>query len=113
MTDNKTTAITFADTGITGANQEEVRDALTNGDVILIQKIEIRPSKKYGEFAAFDGENLDGEPKQWFTASGVLTAQAKLLLEKYGTGDGKLTSPILASVISVKSATGRFYLSFA
>jgi len=73
----------------------------------------MRKSRKYGTYAVFDGENLNGEKIQCFTMSGVLTSQAEMLLDKYGTdNEGNLSSPILASVVSKKSEGGRFYLTF-
>ncbi len=80
---------------------------------VIIEKIAMRKSRKYGDYAVFDGENLDGEKMQYFTMSAVLTSQAQMLFEKYGTdNDGNLSAPILASVVSKKSEGGRFYLTF-
>ena len=109
----KIKAIPIAETGILNELEEEERTPLEAGMSLIIEKIAMRKSRKYGPYAVFDGENLDGEKIQYFTMSAVLTGQAEMLLEKYGSdNDGNLSSPILASVISKKSEGGRFYLTF-
>ena len=109
----KIKAIPIADTGILTELEQEDRTALEAGMSLIIEKIAMRKSRKYGTYAVFDGENLDGEKIQCFTMSGVLTNQAEILLEKYGSdAEGTLSNPILASVVSKKSEGGRFYLTF-
>ncbi len=109
----KTRAIPIAETGILAELELEERTPLEAGMSLIIEKIGFRKSRKYGTYAVFDGENLDGEKMQYFTMSGVLTSQAEALLGNYGVDDeGTLSSPILASVVSKKSAGGRFYLTF-
>lgn len=109
----KIKAIPIADTGILAEMDEEERTALEAGMSLIIEKIAMRKSRKYGTYAVFDGENLDGEKIYCFTMSGVLTNQAEALLEKYGSdAEGTLSNPILASVVSKKSEGGRFYLTF-
>ena len=109
----KIKAIPIADTGILTELEQEERTPLEAGMSLIIEKIAMRKSRKYGTYAVFDGENLDGEKIQCFTMSAVLTSQAEALLEKYaGDNDGNLSSPILASVVSKKSEGGRFYLTF-
>lgn len=109
----KIKAIPIADTGILNELEEEDRTALEAGMSLIIEKIAMRKSRKYGTYAVFDGENLEGEKIQCFTMSAVLTNQAEALLEKYGSdAEGTLSSPILASVVSKKSEGGRFYLTF-
>ena len=109
----KVKAIPIADTGILAELDEEARTPLQAGMNIIIDKIAMRTSRKYGTYAVFDGENLEGEKLHCFTMSGVLTSQAETLLEKYGKDDeGNLSNPILASVVSKKSEGGRFYLTF-
>ncbi len=109
----KVKAIPIADTGILAELDEEARTALEAGMSLIIEKIAMRKSRKYGTYAVFDGENLFGEKLHCFTMSAVLTSQAEALLEKYGSdNEGNLSSPILASVVSKKSEGGRFYLTF-
>ena len=109
----KIKAIPIADTGILNEMEEEERTALEAGMTLIIEKIVMRKSRKYGTYAVFDGENLDGEKMHYFTMSGVLTNQAEALLEKYGSdAEGTLSNPILANVVSKKSEGGRFYLTF-
>lgn len=109
----KIKAIPISDTGILSELEEEERTALEAGMSIIIEKIAMRKSRKYGTYAVFDGENLDGEKMNYFTMSAVLTNQAEALLDKYGSdAEGTLSNPILASVVSKKSEGGRFYLTF-
>lgn len=114
MSEQKILPVSFADTGIGTITEHEERTQLKAGMNIVIAKIEIRTSRKYGKYAVFDGESLEGEELKAFSMSQVITAQSVELLEMYGGDDsGTLTNPILASIISVKSAEGRYYLSFA
>jgi len=109
----KIKAIPISDTGILTELEQEERTPLEAGMSLIIEKIAMRKSRKYGTYAVFDGETLDGEKIQCFTMSGVLTNQAEALLEKYGSDtEGSLSNPILASVVSKKSEGGRFYLTF-
>lgn len=109
----KVKAIPIADTGILTELEQEERTPLEAGMSLIIEKIAMRKSRKYGTYAVFDGENLDGEKMQYFTMSAVLSSQAETLLEKYGSDEeGTLSSPILASVVSKKSEGGRYYLTF-
>ena len=113
MSEQKILPVSFADTGIATITEHEERTQLKSGMTIVISKIEIRTSRKYGKYAVFDGESLEGEELKAFSMSQVITAQSVELLEKYGDDAGMMKNPILASVISVKSAEGRYYLSFA
>lgn len=113
MSEQKIFPISFADTGIATITEYEERTQLKSGMNIVISKIEIRTSRKYGKYAVFDGETLEGEELKAFTMSQVITAQSVEILEKYGDDSGTLANPILVSIISVKSAEGRYYLSFA
>ena len=109
----KVKVIPIAETGIINKIDEEGRTPLEAGMSIIIEKIALRNSRKYGTYAVFDGENLDGEKMHYFTMSAVLTSQAAELLKKYGIDEeGNLSSPILASVVSKKSEGGRYYLTF-
>lgn len=109
----KVKAIPIADTGILTEIEQEERTPLEAGMSLIIEKIALRTSRKYGTYAVFDGENLDGEKMHYFTMSAVLTSQAEALLEKYASDEeGTLSSPILASVVSKKSEGGRYYLTF-
>jgi hypothetical protein len=109
----KIKVIPIADTGILTELEQEERTPLEAGMSLIIEKIAMRKSRKYGTYAVFDGETLDGEKIQCFTMSGVLTSQAEALLEKYGSdAEGSLSNPILACVVSKKSEGGRFYLTF-
>ena len=109
----KVKLIPIAETGILTEIEQEERTPLEAGMTIIIEKIALRTSRRYGTYAVFDGENLDGEKMHYFTMSSVLTSQAAELLKKYGSDDeGNLSAPILASVVSKKSEGGRYYLTF-
>jgi len=110
----KLPTVTFADAGIDVPHDDTERVALSAGAVFVALRVEVRPSKKYGEFVVFDGENLDGEPFHAYSASGVVLGQAKTMLLKYGEEDGTLKSAILCTVVSkVSTTTGRTFLSLA
>ena len=113
MSEQKILPVSFADTGIATITEYEERTQLKSGMNIVISKIEIRTSRKYGKYAVFDGETLEGEELKAFTMSQVITTQSVEILDKYGDDSGTLVNPILASIISVRSAEGRYYLSFA
>ena len=113
MSEQKILPVSFADTGIGTITEHEERTQLKSGMNIVISKIEIRTSRKYGKYAVFDGETLEGEKLKAFSMSQVITTQSVEILDKYGDDSGTLANPILASIISVRSAEGRYYLSFA
>ena len=111
MSDSKRQTICFSETGIGAPTDDVERVALTDGTVFVAQKIEIRPSLKYGEYVVFDGEDLEGKEFHGYSTSGVILQQAKALLNKFGGKDGTLTVGILCSVKALVSrSTGRkFY----
>jgi len=111
MSDSKRQTICFSETGISAPTDDVERVALTDGTVFVAQKIEIRPSLKYGEYVVFDGEDLEGKEFHGYSTSGVILQQAKALLDKFGGKDGTLTVGILCSVKAlVSGSTGRkFY----
>lgn len=103
--------VLFADTGIGTSIDDTKRVPLTDGMVFVAQRIEIRPSLKYGQYVVFDGENIEGEEFHGYSTSGVILQQAKALLDKYGGENGMLTVGVLCSVKAlVSESTGRkFY----
>ena len=103
--------VLFGDTGIVAPIDTTERVSLTDGTVFVAQRIEVRPSIKYGEYVVFDGENVEGEEFHAYSTSSVILQQAKAILEKYGGENGKLTVDVLCSVKAVVSeSTGRkFY----
>ena len=111
MTAKERQTVLFGDTGVTAPIDTTERISLTNGTVFVAQRIEIRPSSKYGEYVVFDGEDLDGKEFHAYSASGVVLQQAKALLEKYGGENGALTHDVLCGVkAAVSESTGRrFY----
>ena len=111
MTTQKRQSVLFGDTGVVAPIDTTERVSLTDGAVFVAQRIEIRPSKKYGEYVVFDGEDLDGKEFHAYSASGVVLQQAKSLLEKYGRENGSLSHDVLCGVKAVVSETTgrRFY----
>ena len=104
--------ILFGDTGVVAPIDTTERVSLTDGTVFVAQRIEVRPSSKYGEYVVFDGEDLDGREFHAYSASGVVLQQAKALLEKYGGEKGALTHDVLCAVKSVVSeSTGRRFFT--
>ena len=103
--------VLFGETGVTSNMDTTERVPLTDGAVFVAQRIEIRPSTRYGEYVVIDGEDLDGKEYHAYTVSGVVLQQAKALLEKYGGKDGSLSHDILCTVKAfVSETTGRrFY----
>lgn len=103
--------VLFGDSGIVAPIDTVDRVSLSDGTVFVAQKIEIRPSHKYGEYVVFDGEDLDGKEFHAYSTSSVILQQAKALLEKYGGENGMLTHDVMCAVKAVVSeSTGRrFY----
>ncbi len=107
-------SVLFGDAGVVAPIDTTERVSLTNGTVFVAQRIEIRPSSKYGEYVVFDGEDLDGKEFHAYSASGVVLQQAKALLEKYGGEKGVLSHDVLCTVKSVVSeTTGRRFYTLA
>lgn len=112
MTERQT--ILFGDTGVVAPIDTTDRVSLTDGMIFVAQKIEVRPSNKYGEYVIFDGEDLEGKAFHGYTTSSVVLQQAKALLEKYGGEKGALTHDVLCAVKSVVSeTTGRRFYTLA
>lgn len=111
MSDSERQTIRFAELGIGVSSDDVERVPLKDGVTFVAQRIEIRPSLKYGDYVVFDGENLDGEEFHGYSTSGVILQQARALLENYGGKDGTLSVGVLCSVKElVSESTGRkFY----
>jgi len=111
MTMPERQTVLFGDTGVVAPIDTTDRVSLADGAVFVAQKIEVRPSSKYGEYVVFDGEDLDGKEFHAYSASGVVLQQAKALLEKYGGEKGVLSHDVLCTVKGVVSETTgrRFY----
>ena len=104
--------VLFGDTGVTPPIDTTERVSLSDGMVFVAQKIEVRPSNKYGEYVVLDGEDLDGKAFHAYSTSSVVLQQAKALLEKYGGEKGALTHDVLCAVKSVVSeSTGRRFFT--
>ena len=112
MTTQERQTVLFGDTGVVAPIDTTDRVSLTDGAVFVAQRIEVRPSNKYGEYVVFDGEDLDGKEFHAYLASGVALQQAKALLEKYGGENGSLSHDVLCGVKAVVSeTTGRRFFT--
>ena len=111
MTGQERQTVLFGDTGVIAPIDTTERISMTDGTVFVAQKIEIRPSSKYGEYVVFDGEDLEGKAFHGYTTSSVILQQAKALLERYGGENGALSHDVLCAVKAVVSVTTgrRFY----
>ena len=111
MTMPERQTVLFGDTGVVTPIDTTDRVSLADGAVFVAQRIEIRPSNKYGEYVVFDGEDLDGKEYHAYSATSVVLQQAKALLEKYGGENGNLSHDVLCAVKAVVSETTgrRFY----
>ena len=106
--------ITFKETGI--KQPDEDRITLKPGMTFSITAIQMKPSANYREFPVFNGFDLEGKEKKYYSTSGVIKSQALEMLSRFGRQgdkDGILTSEIFVTVESRKSANGRTFLSFA
>ena len=112
MSGQERQSIVFGDTGVVAPIDSTERVSLSDGVVFIAQRIEVRPSSKYGEYVVFDGEDLDGREFHAYSASGVVLQQAKALLEKFGGENGALTHDVLCGVKAVVSeSTGRRFFT--
>ena len=111
MSGKERQTVLFGDTGVVAPIDQTERVSLADGTVFVAQRIEVRPSTKFGEYVVFDGEDLDGNEYHAYSASGVILQQAKALLEKYGGDNGVLSNDVLCAVKAVVSETTgrRFY----
>lgn len=114
MSGKERQTVLFADTGVVAPTDTVERVPLTDGVVFVAQRIEVRPSLKYGHYVVFDGEDLDGKEFHGYSTSSVILQQAKALLEKYGGNDGVLNVGVLCGVRAIVSeSTGRKFYTLA
>jgi len=73
--------VTFAETGL-GTIQDDVeRTALRHGDKILIKRIRLRNSPKYGMYAVLDGLGENDIEVNKYTTSAVIIEQLQSLID--------------------------------
>jgi len=106
--------VTFEETGL-GTIQDDVeRTALRHGDKILIKRIRLRNSPKYGMYAVLDGLGEDDIEVNKYTTSAVIIEQLQRLIDMFKPNDdGYLETLIWAHVEERESLTGRRYLTLA
>ena len=104
--------VTFEKTGL-GTNQDDVeRTALRPGDKILITRIRLRNSHKYGMYAVLDGLGEDDIEVNKYTTSTVIIEQLQSLMEMFKSNEeGYIESWVWAHVEERESSTGRRYLT--
>lgn len=114
MSGKERQTVLFGDTGVVAPTDTVERVPLTDGTVFVAQRIEVRPSLKYGSYVVFDGEDLEGKEFHGYSTSSVILHQARALLERYGGEDGSLTTDVLCAVKAVVSeSTGRRFYTLA
>ena len=106
--------VTFEQTGL-GTIQDDVeRMALRHGDKILIKRIRLRTSPKYGTYAVLDGLGENDIEVNKYTTSAVVIEQLHGLIEMFKLNtDGYLETLICVEVEERESSTGRRYLTLA
>ena len=106
--------VTFEETGL-GTIQDDVeRTALRHGDKILIKRIRLRNSAKYGMYAVLDGLGEDDIEVNKYTTSAVIVEQVQGLIEMFKPNDdGYIETLVWVNVEERESSTGRRYLTLA
>lgn len=106
--------ITFEETGL-GTIQDDVeRTALRHGDKILISRIRLRNSPKYGMYAVLDGFGENDIEVHKYTTSAVIIEQLQSLIEMFKpNAEGYIENLVWAHVEERESSTGRRYLTLA
>jgi hypothetical protein len=104
--------VTFAETGL-GTIQDDVeRTALRPGDKILITRIRLRNSHKYGMYAVLDGLGEDDIEVNKYTTSAVIIEQLQSLIKMFKPNtEGYIESWVWVHVEERESSTGRRYLT--
>ena len=106
--------VTFEETGL-GTIQDDVeRTALRHGDKILIKRIRLRNSPKYGMYAVLDGVGEDDIEVNKYTTSAVIIEQLQSLIDMFKpNAEGHLKTLVWVKVEERESSTGRRYLTLA
>jgi hypothetical protein len=106
--------VTFEETGL-GTIQDDVeRTALRHGDKILISRIRLRNSPKYGMYAVLDGLGENDIEVNKYTTSAVIIEQLQSLIDMFKPNtEGYLETLIWVDVEERESSTGRRYLTLA
>jgi len=106
--------VTFAETGL-GTIQDDIeRTALRHGDKILIKRIRLRNSPKYGMYAVLDGLGENDIEVNKYTTSAVIINQLQSLIDIFKpNAEGYLETLISVEVEERESSTGRRYLTLA
>ena len=106
--------VTFEETGL-GTIQDDVeRTALHHGDKILISRIRLRNSPKYGMYAVLDGRGENDIEVNKYTTSAVIIEQLQNLIDMFKPDtEGYLKTLIWVDVEERESSTGRRYLTLA
>src|SRR5690554_6511485 len=104
--------VTFAETGL-GTIQDDVeRTALRPGDKILITRIRLRNSHKYGMYAVLDGLGEDDIEVNKYSTSAVIIEQLQSLIKMFKPNtEGYIESWVWVHVEERESSTGRRYLT--
>lgn len=104
--------VTFEKTGLGTIQDDAERTALRHGDKILITRIRLRTSPKYGMYAVVDGLGEDDIEVNKYTTSAVIVEQLKSLIDIFKPNtEGYLETLIWVEVEERESSTGRRYLT--
>ena len=104
--------VTFAETGLGNIQDDVERTALRPGDKILIKRIRLRNSAKYGMYAVLDGLGEDDIEVNKYNTSTVIIEQLQSLMEMFKTNtEGYIESWVWVHVEERESSTGRRYLT--
>jgi hypothetical protein len=106
--------VRFEKTGLGTIHDDVERTALRPGDKILITRIRLRNSAKYGMYAVLDGLGEDDIEVNKYTTSAVIIEQLQSLIEMFKSNEeGYIESWVRAQVEERESSTGRRYLTLA
>lgn len=106
--------VTFEETGLGTIQDDAERTALRPGDKIMIKRIRLRNSPKYGMYAVLDGLGEEYEEINKYTTSAVIIEQLKALINRFNADDdGYLDTLVWTQVEERESFTGRRYLTLA
>ena len=114
MSNDDRKIVTFEET-VLGTIQDDVeRTALRHGDKILITRIRLRNSPKYGMYAVLDGLGENDIEVNKYTTSAVIIEQLQSLIDMFKANtEGYLETLIWVHVEERESSTGRRYLTLA
>src|SRR5690554_8042548 len=102
--------VTFEKTGLGSIQDDVERTALRPGDKILIKRIRLRNSAKYGMYALLAGLGEDDIEVNKYTTSAVSGEQGQELIEMVKPNDQGNTETLIAAPLEEReSSSGKRY----